>query len=139
MPNTTETTQNQGYSLSYRNDDVYNPILWIIHTKQQSKQTQPKQPKQRHQRGFQHKVCALTTETRQILEYSYSNFNQIQKNSYSTNFVHFIHHQFVHFIDLEKPVRGLMNNFIYFIHPYMNPFPKTWSIITTKSRFLCIK
>ena len=27
----------------------------------------------------QHKICALTTETAQILEYSYSNFNQFQK------------------------------------------------------------
>ena len=27
----------------------------------------------------QHKVCALTTEATQILEYSYSNFNQFQK------------------------------------------------------------
>ena len=27
----------------------------------------------------QHKVCALTTETTQILEYSYSHFNQFQK------------------------------------------------------------
>ena len=51
------------------------------HSKQQTKQTQPKQPKQRHQRGFyhQHKVCALTTETTQILDYSYSDFNQFQK------------------------------------------------------------
>ena len=81
IPITTETTQNKGYSLLYRNDDVYNPILWIIHTKQQTKQAQPKQPKQRHQRGFHHshKICALTTETTQILEYSYSNFSQFQK------------------------------------------------------------
>ena len=50
-------------------------------------------------------------------------FQPISKNSYSTNLVHFIHHQFVHFIDPEKPVRGLMNNFIHFIHPYMNPLP----------------
>ena len=46
-----------------------------------------------------------------------------KKNSYSTNFVHFIHHQFVHFIDPEKPVRGLMNNFVHFIHQYMNLLP----------------
>ena len=45
------------------------------------KQTQPKQPKKRHQRGFHHyhKVCGLTTETAQIQEHSYSNFNQFQK------------------------------------------------------------
>ena len=41
-------------STQTRNDDVYNPILWIKHTKQQTKQTQPKQPKQQHQRGFHH-------------------------------------------------------------------------------------
>ena len=29
-------------------------------------------------------------------------FQPISKNSYSTNFVHFIHHQFVHFINPEK-------------------------------------
>ena len=37
--------------------------------------------------------------------------------------VHFIHHQFLHFIDPEKPVRGLINNFAHFIHLYMNPLP----------------
>ena len=51
-------------------------------------------------------------------------FQPISKSSYSTNFVHFIHHQFVHFINPEKPVRGLMNIFVIFIHPYMNPLPK---------------
>ena len=29
-------------------------------------------------------------------------FQPVSKNSYSTNFVHFIHHQLVHFIDPEK-------------------------------------
>ena len=48
----------------------------------------------------------------------------IEKNSNLTNFVHFIHHQFVRFIDPEKPVRGLMNNFVHFIHPYMNSLPE---------------
>ena len=50
IPSTREKTQNQGHS--YHNDNVYNPILSIIHSKQQIKQTQPKQPKQLHQRGF---------------------------------------------------------------------------------------
>ena len=40
-----------------------------------------------------------------------------------TNFVLFIHHQFAHFVDPEKHVRGLMNNFVQFIHPYMNLLP----------------
>ena len=45
------------------------------------------------------------------------------------SFVHFIHHQFVQFIDAEKPVRGLINNFVHFIHPYMIPFPCIlWSL-----------
>ena len=48
-------------------------------------------------------------------------FQPISKNSYSTNFVHFVFQQFVHFINPEKPVRGLMSNFLHFIHPYMNP------------------
>ena len=46
--------------------------------------------------------------------------NYISENSYSTKFAHFIYHQFVHFIDSEKPVRVLMKNFVHFIHPYMN-------------------
>ena len=43
----------------------------------------------------------------------------------STNLVHFIHHQFVQFINPEKPVRDLINNFVHFIHPYMNPLPSS--------------
>ena len=39
------------------------------------------------------------------------------------NFVNFIHHQFAQFIDPEEPVRSFMNNFVHFIHPYMNPLP----------------
>ena len=50
-------------------------------------------------------------------------FQPISKNSYSTNFVHAIYHQFVHIIIPEKPVRGLMNNLAHFIHPYMNLLP----------------
>ena len=57
----------------------------------------------------------------------------IQKNSNLTNFVHFIHHQFVHFMDPEKPVRGLMNNFVHFIHPYMNPLPYSGKFIKLHS------
>ena len=38
-----------------------------------------------------------------------------------TNFVHFIHHQFVHFIDSKKPVRDLINNLTHFTQPNMNP------------------
>ena len=30
------------------------------------------------------------------------------------SFVHFIYHQFVHFIDPQKPVRGLMKMFVHF-------------------------
>ena len=30
----------------------------------------------------------------------------------TTNFVHIIHHQFVHFINPQKPVPGLKNNFV---------------------------
>ena len=86
-------------------------------------------------------------------------FQAISKNSYSTNFIHFMHHQFVHFINPEnlyvhwwtisyissiptwicypfhaspicafhrsqKPLCVLMNNFVHFIHPYMNLLPK---------------
>ena len=41
----------------------------------------------------------------------------------SINFVHFIYHQFVPFINAKILVRSLMNNFVHFIHPYMNPLP----------------
>ena len=83
----------------------------LIHTKQPNTKAQPEQQKQQHQLGFH----ALTTETTQVLEYSYSNFtikqqhrqlNQaaicatVQQNictwlaNFAVNFVHFIHHQF---------------------------------------------
>ena len=45
MTRQTRMTNNHDKQLEKRNNDVYNPILWIIHTKQQTKQTQPKQPK----------------------------------------------------------------------------------------------
>ena len=62
-------------------------------------------------------------------------FQPISRNSYSNNFVHFIHHQFVHFIDPEKPVHVLMKNFVHLIHPYMNPLPKLHCLI---GLFLCL-
>ena len=87
-------------------------------------------------RGNLQIVCLTSTwvspPTQSLCTYDWDNansgefiltFQPISKNSYSTNFVHFIHHQFVHFIYPEKPVRGLMNNFVHFIHPYMNPSP----------------
>ena len=42
----------------------------LIHTKQPNTKAQPEQQKQQYQLGFH----ALTTETTQVLEYSYSNF-----------------------------------------------------------------
>ena len=45
----------------------------------------------------------------------------------SANLVHFMHHLFVQFIDPEKLVPGLMNNFVHSIHPYINPLPATGS------------
>ena len=53
----------------------------------------------------------------------------------SNNFVHFIHHQYVHFIDPEKPVRGFINNFIHFIHPYMNPLAKAFQNTYCRTAF----
>ena len=49
-----------------------------------------------------------------------TNFKKITFKQFRT----FTYHQFVHFIDPEKPVRVLMNNFVHFIHPYMDPLPK---------------
>ena len=56
-------------------------------------------------------------------------FQPISKNSYSTSFVHFIRHQFLHFIDPQKYVRGLMNNFVRFIHPNINPLPFSYPFL----------
>ena len=49
----------------------------------------------------------------------------------STSFVQFIHRQFVHFINPQKPVCGLMNSLVHFICPYMNPLPIPISRIPT--------
>ena len=89
--------------------------------KQATKQTQLEQPKQRHQRGY------WDNPNSGVFIFK---FQPILKNSFSTNFVNFIHHQFVHFVDAEKPVRGLMNNFVHFIHPYMNPLPMYFNFTT---------
>ena len=54
---------------------------FMNHTYQTTNQTKTIQTTKQHQRVFhhQHKACALTTEKTQILEYSYSHFNQFQK------------------------------------------------------------
>ena len=72
IQNATDTTQNEKYSLSYCEYNVYKPNLCMIHTKQPKKQTEPERAKQRHQRGFHHyhKIYTGTTETTKILEYS---------------------------------------------------------------------
>ena len=78
-------------------------IRIFIHTKQPTKQTQLEQPKQRHQRGLHYKrnVYALTTETTQILEYSYLNFATNQLISYISSIINF-----VHLIDPQNSVLG---------------------------------
>ena len=48
----------------------------LIHTKQPNTKAQPEQQKQQYQLGFH----ALTTETTQVLEYSYSNFTIKQQH-----------------------------------------------------------
>ena len=59
--------------------------------------------------------------TQSLYSYNWGNANSgvfiFKLRNKSTNFVHFIHHQFVQFIDPKKPVCGLMNNFVHFIHP----------------------
>ena len=65
--------------------------------------------------------------TQSLCCYNWDNVNSrvfiFKLRNKSTSFVHFIHHQFVHFIDPEKPVGGLMNNVTHFIHLYMNLLP----------------
>ena len=44
------------------------------------------------------------------------------------NFVHFIHHQFCTlYLSPQKYVLCLLNNFLHFIHPYINPLPTLYS------------
>ena len=63
--------------------------------------------------------------TQSLCSYNWNNADSgvfiFKLRNKSTNFEHFIHLQFAQFIDPEKPVRGLMDNFVHFIHPYMNP------------------
>ena len=72
------------------------------------------------------------------MEYSYSKLSPISRNTYSNNFLHFIHHKFIHFIDSQKPVRGFMNNFVHFIHSYMNPLPIVRALTNFYS-IICVK
>ena len=57
-------------------------------------------------------------------------FYPISKKSCSNNFAYFIHHQFAHFIDPVRPVRGLISNFVHFSDPYMNPLPSDVRVST---------
>ena len=73
--------------------------------------------------------------TQSLCSYNRNNANSgvfiFKLRNKSTNFVHSIyHHQFVQFIDPEKPLRGLMNNFVHFIHPDMNSLPWNKYIFT---------
>ena len=65
--------------------------------------------------------------TQNLCSYNWNNANPgvfiFKLCNKSTNFVHFIRHQFAQSIDPEKPVRDLMYNFVHFIHPNMNPLP----------------
>ena len=65
--------------------------------------------------------------TQSLCSYNWGNANSgvfiFKFSNKLSNFVHFIHHQFEQFISPEKPVRSLMNSFVHFIHPYMNPLP----------------
>ena len=63
--------------------------------------------------------------TQSLCSYNWGNANSgvfiFKLRNKLTNFVHFIHHQFVHFIDSKKPVRDLINNLTHFTQPNMNP------------------
>ena len=64
------------------------------------------------------KLCNKLTNFVHFIHHQFVQFIDPEKHvrGLMTNFVHFIHHQLVQFIDPEKPVRGLMNNFVHFIH-----------------------
>ena len=111
-------------------------IRTFMHIKQTNIQTQPEQPKQRHQRGihYEHKVYPFTTEKTPIQEYSYSKFAlnwPILYISSITNFALFIYSQNIYIL-------GLLNNFVNFIHPYINPLPST-GLLDIKLLFLMKK
>ena len=64
-------------------------------------------------------LLQLTTETTQILQYSYLNSARNWPISYISSITNF-----VHLTDPQKSVLGLLSNFVHFIHPYMNPLPE---------------
>ena len=104
MPSTTETTQNKGRR-TYRNDDVCIQPNFMNHTYQTTNQTSTTQTTKTTTSTW------VSPLTQNLCSYNWDNansgvfvfkFQPISKNSYSTNFVHFMHHQFVHFIDPEN-------------------------------------
>ena len=113
MPSTTETTQNKGRR-TYRNDDVCIQPNFMNHTYQTTNQTSTTQTTKTTTSTW------VSPLTQNLCSYNWDNansgvfifkFQPISKNSYSINFLHFMHHQFVHFIDLEKPVHGLRGSY----------------------------
>ena len=120
-------------NFKYTKHNGDNPKSWIFSFIAQQRRIQPNFMNQTYQTTNQTNATQAikkTTSTwvsplrQSLCSYNWDNANfgififGFQKNSYSTNFVHFIHHQFLHFIDPEKPLNGLMNNFVHFIHPY---------------------
>ena len=131
----------QRLQLNFKTDGIRN-FMYTKHNGDKAKlrifsfipQRQRIQPNFNHtyQTTKQTNTAPRTTKRLSPLTQSLCSYNRGNANSEvllfkfrnkSTNFFHFIHHQFVHIIDLEKPVRGLMNNFVHFIHPYMNLLP----------------
>ena len=116
IPNTTEVnTKLQIFSFIPQRQRIQSNFM--NHTYQTSKETN------KHNPNYQNNDINMgfTTNTKfMLLQQRQHKFRFRNK---SINFVHFIYHQFVPFINAKKLVRSLMNNFVHFIHPYMNPLP----------------
>ena len=74
---------------------------------------------------FIFKFCNKSINFVYLIYHQFAHFINPQKpvRGLMNNLVHLIYHQLTHFINPQKPVRGLMNNFVRFIHPYMNRLP----------------
>ena len=124
IPNTTEdNTKLQIFSLISQRQRIQSNFM--NHTYQTSKQTN-KQTNTTQTTKTTTSTWVLPL-TQSLCSYYSDNANSgvftFRFCNKSINFVHFIYHQFVPFINAKILVRSLMNNFVHFIHPYMNPLP----------------
>ena len=87
---------------------------------------------QRIQPNFMYHTYQATKQTNTNRKTNTTAPSRVSYSNFSISlFVHFIHHQFVHLINPSKPVSGLMNSLVHFIHLYMNLLPIPVACIPT--------